>query len=68
MNDYTKSVDELVARQRRPRVYGEQTRAQVLQLVRAARRRNLVRALVVCFITAAIIGYAAYRVTRAVAR
>lgn len=69
-SEYRKSVDELARRRKsHPHslpAYGAQSRAQLRTQALAKERRTMRRALIVVVIAVLVIGFAAYRVMKAV--
>jgi len=68
-NEYTKSVDELAKRKTHPQsmpAFGAQSRSQLYAQARATERRRIISALAVAVVTALCVGFAVYRIVRAV--
>ncbi len=69
MNNYTKSVDELARRKTHPKslpAFGEQSRSQLRMQAHVNARRQLISALAVTILAAICVGYAVFRIVRAV--
>lgn len=69
MNDYTKSVDELVKRKSHPRslpAYGAQTWSQIRRITRSTESKRIALVVIVGTLAAASVGFAVYSIVRAV--